>query len=60
MIQVIEHAVRNILIQFIPDQVLHGSPGFVLVRPVIHLSDTFLDFLQEIDCQLLDLFNISL
>jgi len=60
MIQLIEHAVRNILIQLIPDQVLHGSPGFILIRPVIHLGDAFLYFLQQVNCQFLDLFDVSL
>ena len=60
VIQLIEHAVRNVHVQLVADQVMHGGSCFVLVRPVIHLGGPFLNFCQQLHRKLLDLVDVTL
>lgn len=60
MIQLIEHAVGNVHVEFVADQVLNRGSGFILVRPVIHLRNALFDLFQQIYGKMLDLLDVAL
>ena len=60
MIQLIEHAVGNVHVEFVADQVLNRGSCFILVRPVIHLRNALFDLFQQIYGKMLDLLDVAL
>ena len=60
MIQLIEHAVEDVHVKFITDQILDGGSGLILVDPVIHLGDPGFDLLQKLYGKFFDFCDVAL